>query len=52
MERLDKLLSRLGFGSRSEVKKIIKKGAVKINGAAAASADIQVSEKDIVTLNG
>lgn len=30
--RLDKLLSHMGFGSRSEIKKAVKAGAVAING--------------------
>lgn len=31
MERLDKILSNLGYGSRKEVKAIVKKGNVRIN---------------------
>ncbi|WP_340084883.1 pseudouridine synthase [Siminovitchia sp. FSL H7-0308] len=30
--RIDKLLSNLGFGSRKEVKKFLKKGSVSVNG--------------------
>lgn len=32
MERLDKILSHMGYGSRKDVKKIIKDGRVEING--------------------
>lgn len=32
MERLDKILSNMGFGTRKEVKSIIKSGEVKVNG--------------------
>ena len=32
MERLDKILSNMGFGTRRDVKKLIKTGAVKIDG--------------------
>ncbi|HZH60869.1 MAG TPA: S4 domain-containing protein, partial [Metabacillus sp.] len=30
--RIDKLLSNIGFGSRKEVKQLLKTGAVKIDG--------------------
>ncbi len=29
--RLDKLLANMGFGSRKEVRQMLKKGAVKVN---------------------
>ena len=31
MERLDKILSNLGYGSRKDIKKIIKEGRVQVN---------------------
>ena len=31
-QRIDKVLSNLGYGSRSELKKICKNGLVKVNG--------------------
>jgi 16S rRNA pseudouridine516 synthase len=31
--RIDKLLANMGYGSRKEVKKLLKKGAVSVNGA-------------------
>lgn len=42
--RLDKFLSNMGVVSRRELKSYIKKGAVTVNGTAAASADMQVDE--------
>ena len=30
--RLDKILSNLGYGSRKDIKKVIKNGLVKVNG--------------------
>ena len=30
--RLDKLLSNLGYGTRSEIKKMCRQGMVKVNG--------------------
>ncbi len=41
VERLDKVLSNMGEGSRKEVQKIIKKGLVKINGALVNKADFK-----------
>ena len=32
VERLDKVLSNMGYGSRKDVKKLIKNGLVKVNG--------------------
>lgn len=32
--RIDKLLSNMGFGSRKDMKKLLKSGAVKVNGVA------------------
>ena len=32
MERLDKVLSNLGYGSRKEIKQAIRKGLIEVNG--------------------
>lgn len=40
--RLDKLLAGAGFGSRSDIKKLVRKGGVLIDGRAAVSADEKV----------
>ena len=51
--RLDKFLADAGLGTRSEVKKQIRSGAVRIDGVPAKSAEIKVDpEKQTVTLNG
>ncbi|UQD53844.1 pseudouridine synthase [Bacillus methanolicus] len=51
--RIDKMLANLGFGSRKEVKKILKDGAVRVNGQIVKDAKQQVDpENDVVTLNG
>lgn len=51
--RIDKMLANLGFGSRKEVKKLLKDGAVKVNDAIIKDAKQHVNpEKDTVTLNG
>ena len=31
MERLDKVLSNLGYGTRKEIKQVVKKGFVTVN---------------------
>lgn len=46
--RLDKFLSHTGFGTRSEVKKIIKKGNVTIDGVVCKSDSVHVDENNSV----
>lgn len=51
--RIDKLLANVGYGSRKEVKQLLKGGAVKVNDKMVKNAKEQVNpEKDTVTLNG
>lgn len=51
--RLDHMLSRLGEGTRSEVKKIIRSGVVFLNGALIKSSDIKIdAEIDKISING
>jgi 16S rRNA pseudouridine516 synthase len=51
--RIDKLLANLGYGSRKEVKGLLKTGAVKINDVVVKDAKQHVdSNKETVTLNG
>ncbi|RTR29542.1 rRNA pseudouridine synthase [Robertmurraya yapensis] len=51
--RIDKMLANLGFGSRKEVKKLLKDGAVKVNDRVIKDAKEHVDpEKDTVTLHG
>ncbi len=49
--RLDKLLADAGCGTRSEVKNVIRKGSVRVNGAVQKNPDTQVSETDSITYN-
>ena len=52
-QRIDKVLSNLGYGSRSELKKICKNGLVKVNGKVINNQGVQVdSENDDVRFNG
>lgn len=42
MERLDKVLSNMGIGSRKEVKSLVKAGEVTVNGKAVKDSGMQV----------
>ncbi|MBC1956483.1 rRNA pseudouridine synthase [Listeria welshimeri] len=51
--RLDKLLSHTGFGSRKEVKPLLKSGAVVVNGTIQKDSKMQVNpDKDEITVQG
>ena len=51
--RLDKYLADTGFGTRSTVKQLIRKGSVTVDGAAVKSPDVKIdTEKAVVTVNG
>lgn len=51
--RIDKMLANLGYGSRKEVKQLLKSGAVKIDDVIVKDAKQHVdTAKQIVTLNG
>ena len=51
--RLDKFFASQSLASRKEVKELVKKGLIKVNGLPARSADMSiVPEEDTVLLNG
>lgn len=51
--RLDKYLTTLGIGSRSQVKELIKKGKIKVNNQVVKKPELHVDEKsDIVNMEG
>ena len=50
--RLDKYLAESGAGTRSEVKKLIGKGRIKVNGRVVDNAGMKLSDGDEVTLDG
>ncbi len=53
MERIDKLLAHEGFGSRKEIRKILHKCEVLINGTRITDPGTQFDvEKDILTIDG
>lgn len=53
MERLDKVISNLGYGSRKEVKALCKKGNVYVDGVMIKDSGVSIDpEKSIITVNG
>jgi 16S rRNA pseudouridine516 synthase len=53
MMRIDKMLANLGFGSRKEVKMLLKAGAVKVNGEKVKDAKEHIDpNNDVVSING
>lgn len=51
--RIDKFLSNMGYGSRKEVKVLLKSKAVEVNGQAVRDPKVHVDETaDIVTVGG
>lgn len=53
MERLDKILANLGYGTRKELKKIVRSGIVEVNGVVAKDSGMQVDpEKGKIVING
>ena len=51
--RLDKYLAGLGIASRKELREVIRRGRVCVNGTAAVSPDMKIDpEKSAVTLDG
>lgn len=51
--RLDKLLSNMGFATRSESGRLVRMGKVVVNGAPAKKSDMQVDpDKDEIIVNG
>lgn len=53
MQRLDKILSNLGYGTRNELKKMLKKGIVTVNGTIVKDSSAKVNpESDVIEVNG
>jgi len=53
MERLDKVLANLGYGSRKEVKILVKNGEVEIDGKAVKDSSMQIDpEKSVIVVSG
>lgn len=53
MERIDKILSNLGHGTRKEVKALLKKGKIEIDGIIASDSAMKIDpEKAIIKVSG
>ena len=53
MERLDKIISNLGYGSRKEIKALVKKGLVKVDGEIVKDNGLLIDpEKSVINING
>ena len=53
MIRLDKFLADMSLGTRSEVKKEIKKGSVQVNGTTVKNPECKIDTgKDLVSVKG
>ena len=53
MERLDKILANLGYGTRKEIKQIARKGLIEVNGEVIKDSGMQVDPKeDMIFING
>lgn len=53
MERLDKIISNLGYGSRKEIKALVKKGVVKVDGEVVKDNGVLIDpEKSVINING
>ncbi|PYI56477.1 pseudouridine synthase [Paenibacillus flagellatus] len=52
-QRIDKLLAHMGFGTRSEIRRIVKQGAVQVDGATVKDSGLQVDpEAAAITVEG
>ena len=53
MERIDKILANLGYGTRKEIKQIARKGLIEVNGEVVKDSGMQVDPKeDMIFING
>ena len=53
MERLDKVLSNLGYGSRKEIKALAKKGEVEVNNVVVKDSSVKIDpENDVIVVSG
>ena len=51
-ERIAKVLSRVGVASRREAERMIQLGEVAVNGKVITSPALNVTDKDLITING
>lgn len=52
-QRLDKILSNFGYGTRKEIKQLVKEGAVRVDGVTAKDSGMHVDpDKSTIEING
>ena len=51
-ERIDKLIASQGLASRSEVKNLVKRGEVTVNGIVVKDSAVKVGYDDVITVSG
>ena len=47
LERLDKILSNLGYGSRKEIKAVVRKGMVTVDGKVIRIVPLQLIQRRV-----
>lgn len=53
VQRLDKVLGNLGYGTRKEIKKLVKEGLVQVEGSIASDSGLHIDpEKQEICVNG
>lgn len=53
MDRIDKILANLGFGTRKEIKAVVKNGEVKINGTVIKDSSMKIDpDKSTIEVGG
>lgn len=53
MERLDKIIANLGYGTRKEVKQMSRKGMIEVDGEIVKDSSLNIDpEKSVIKING
>ena len=53
LQRLDKIISNLGYGSRKEIKGLAKKGFIEVDGVIEKDSGMHIDpEKSVIKING
>ncbi|MDD5793520.1 MAG: pseudouridine synthase [Clostridiales bacterium] len=53
MERLDKIIANLGYGTRKEVKQMARKGMIEVDGEIVKDSSLNIDpEKSVIKING
>lgn len=52
MKRLDKILSESGYASRKDIKYLVKKGRVFVDGSVAKAPEMKISDDSVIEIDG